>query len=80
MSRKCDVVVVGGGISGQSWLLRVLLLAPALGEVPARRGVQGGHGRGLCLGALRFSMHQRGSSVSRVLHRTLPQGAYLVRP
>lgn len=78
MSRKCDVVVVGGGISGQL-PLRVLL-APALGEVKARRGLLGCNGRELRLGALRFSMHGRGSSVSRVLHGTLSQGEYLVRP
>lgn len=56
MSNNYDVVVVGGGISGQS-RLRALLSLLALGEVVAYGGAQGCHGQGLPPGASRLSMH-----------------------
>lgn len=56
MSNNFDVVVVGGGISGQS-RLRALLSSPALREVAAYGGAQGGSGLGLPPGASRLSMH-----------------------
>lgn len=45
MSNKCDVVVVGGGISGQ-WRLRALLPPPRLRQVAALGGTRGGRAAG----------------------------------
>ena len=75
MSSKCDVVVVGGGISGQ-WRLRALLPPPS-----SRAPTSGRPGRhagrpwgGVPPGAPRPSVRRRGSRGSRACTRNPPSG------
>lgn len=67
MSNKYDVVVIGGGISGQ---LRLRVPLPALGlrEVKAWGGARVGGGQLLPAGAPRLSMHWQRSSAPRAPH------------
>lgn len=65
MSNKYDVVVIGGGISGQL-CLRVPLSALGLRELAAWGGARGGGGQSLLAGAPRLSMHWQRFSASRV--------------
>lgn len=67
MSSKCDVVVVGGGISGQ-WLLRALFpppRAPTSGRPGRHAGRPCG---GVSPGAPRLSVRRRGSRGSQASH------------
>lgn len=64
MSSKCDVVVVGGGISGQ-WRLRALLPLPGLRQVAAQGGTQGGSGAGCRQEPLDPSCAPRGKDLVR---------------
>lgn len=67
MSSKCDVVVVGGGISGQ-WRLRALF-PPPRAPTSGRSGRHAGRPcGGVSPGAPRLSVRRRGSRGSQASH------------
>lgn len=79
MSSKCDVVVVGGGISGQ-WRLCALLPPPGLRQVAAQGGTQGGSGAGCRQEPLDPPCARGDLEGPERAHGILPRGKDLVRP